>query len=191
MWCKEGISGPGVTSQQVRKDFFKHWYLFPVAVNHLCGKGNVIRCHELCLKMHINAYLWLKACSVISISSKWNLNDDIREEKKSAWTWFPALAYLDKKWIANRRIWGWCFRMARGQKMWKKKKPKQKQQNQSQTKTQTLQYSSQMAAILLTSRKITPTGNMSLHQKEKKPSCPPSLPSSDPEFQGVPSYLTA
>lgn len=52
--------------------FFKHWYLFPIAVNHLCGKGSVIRCHELCLKVHTNACLGWKACSVISISSEWN-----------------------------------------------------------------------------------------------------------------------
>lgn len=66
------FQGLGVTSQQVRKDLFKRWYLFPIAVNHLCGRGNVTRCHELCLKMHTNACLWWKACSVISSSSEWN-----------------------------------------------------------------------------------------------------------------------
>lgn len=57
-------------------------------------------------------------------------------------------------------------------------------------KTQTLQYFSQMATTLLTSRKVAPTGNMSLNQREEKPSQPLPLPSSECEFQRVPYYLT-
>lgn len=78
------FSGPGVTSQQVRQDIFEHWYLFPTAVNHLCGKDNAIWCHELYLKMHTNACLWWKLCSFLAFRQSGTLDDDIKEEGKSA-----------------------------------------------------------------------------------------------------------
>lgn len=169
---KKEFSGPRVTSQQVRKDIFEHWYLFPTAVNHLCGKGNVIWCHELCLKMQVFSG---RPLHFLAFHQSGTLNDDIKEEGKSAWTWFPALALPNKKQIAEKKETVLMLQNDYGPV------------NVEKPPNPTI---FQPDGCKMTSRKTALTGKLSLQQREEKPNRPLSL-HSEHEFRRVPSYLAA
>lgn len=152
---------PGIYIQQ-------QWIIFVVRVMSYGAMNYVSKC----IQMHVFGG---RSVHFLAFHQSGTLNDDIKEEGKSAWTWFPALAYLNKKQIAEQKE---MVLMLKNDY-----RPVNVEKNPNPTVFQP-------DGCKMTSRKTALTGNMSLQQRKEKPNRPLLLPS-EHEFQRVPSYLAA
>lgn len=148
--------------------FPQQWIIFVVRVMSY-GAMNFV---SKCIQMQVFSG---RPLHFLAFHQSGTLNDDIKEEGKSAWTWFPALASPNKKQIAEQKEMVLMLQNDYGPV------------NVEKPPNATI---FQPDGCKMTSRKTALTGNLSLQWREEKPNRPLSL-HSEHEFRRVPSYLAA